>query len=193
MPNHQGEDAYQDQKGLPVNGTPTYARTLRAIGHALESLHVEAFDLESNGKGYHVRGEAKAHLLENSPLQNLLKSGLRAVWRTLQGPYQPPPSPVALELHYSPEDIERLDSEGRERRSDPKGMPDTFRLSQALRLVGAYIDLKGARLLGLSMRDQWITLRYETAQALRRVEEHRIASLQDLSVNRYLHRSNRNP
>jgi hypothetical protein len=70
-------------------------------------------------------------------------------------------------------------------------MSDTSRWSQVLRLVGAYLDLKGACLLGLSVREQQIAVRYKTALGLSRVEEHRVASLYDFSVNMYLQRADR--
>lgn len=182
----------QSQRKFPaITDAVNYARALRAIGDALESLHVEAFDLESNGNGCLVRGEKKSHLVKKPAGKNTLKSGFRAAWQRLQGQSPVQPTPEGFELHYSRQDLERLDKEGQTRRSRAQGMADTSRLSQVLRLVGAYLDLKGARLLGLSMREQQITLRYETALGVNRVEQHRIASLYDFSVNMYLHRADR--
>ena len=169
----------------------TYARALRAIGDALESLHLEAFDLESKDDSYLVRSERKLSSSDKTPTQSTLRAGLRAAWWQLLGQPAAQPRSESIEIRYGAEDIEQLDSKGRSKRTQTKGMSDTSRLSQVLRLVGAYLDLKGACLLGLSVREQQISVRYKTTLGLSRVEEYRVASLYDFSVNMYLQRAYR--
>lgn len=169
----------------------TYALALRAIGGALESLHVEAFDLESRDDGYLVRSERKSSSSDKTPRQSTLRAGLRAAWRQLLEQPAAQPCSKSIEIRYSAEDIEQLDKNGRSKRTQTKGMSDTSRLPQVLRLVGAYLDLKGACLLGLSVREQQISVRYKTALGFSRVEEYRVASLYDFSVNMYLQRADR--
>ncbi|MGH7828570.1 MAG: hypothetical protein ACREP8_00190, partial [Candidatus Binatia bacterium] len=113
------------------------------------------------------------------------------IWHRWLG--QPPPesSSKTLEIHYKVEELEQLDEKAQARRTQLKGLADTSRLPQVLRLVGAYLDLKGASLSALSVHDEQVTLQYQTATGVSRVEEHRVASLYDFAVNMYLQRADR--
>lgn len=163
--------------------TASYAQTLRAIGQTLEVLDLEAFELKSDGRDYLVRGETAALLLEKQDLQ---ESGLRAVWRRLLRGQQA--KPRSIELRYTPEDIDRLQREGQTRRRDPHEIPDPYSVSEILRAVGAYLDLKGAHLLEVSRRNGRVTIQYETAEGRRTVEKHKLSSLYNFWVHRCMQR-----
>jgi hypothetical protein len=63
--------------------------------------------------------------------------------------YQSPPAPTPLILHYTLDDLEQLDHEGREgrRKGDyDSSVKDFLRLSQILRAIGVYVSRKGSRL-----------------------------------------------
>ncbi|MGH7829407.1 MAG: hypothetical protein ACREP8_04460, partial [Candidatus Binatia bacterium] len=52
-----GQDLAEAKPALPIKSTFGYAQALRAIGDALESLHVETFEVESKDSSYLVRAE----------------------------------------------------------------------------------------------------------------------------------------
>jgi len=102
-------------------------------------------------------------------------------------------SPEPLELRYTPEDIGRLEREGRAKRSDPSRTPDLSTLSQALRAIGQYIDRKEARFVRLSRQVpsgaiSLLSVEYQTGMRERKKEELRASGLYDLSVRMYKQR-----
>jgi len=178
------------ERELIGKSTSSYSGALRAIGKDLESLRVLAFDMEISDNGFLVRVEKRSSR-PSTDTKTALKRNLQAAWRrVLDKPSAPMPT-ESSEIRYSAEDIEALERKGQAERTQSRGLADTYRLSQVLRLAGAYVDLKGARLTGLSFREERITVRYETQQGVKRVEEHRVASLYDFAVNMYLQRAER--
>lgn len=101
-------------------------------------------------------------------------------------------SPEPLELRYTSEDTQRLERQGRAKRRDPAGTPDFSALSQALRVIGEYIDRKDGRLLGVSKHaGAMLTLEYDTGQHRLKKEEFLASGLYDLSVRMYKRRDTR--
>jgi hypothetical protein len=101
-------------------------------------------------------------------------------------------SPEVGELRYTPEDIQRLERQGRLRRSDPFGTPDFISPSQILRAVGDYLDTKDGRLVGISRRAPegaapLLTIEYDTRRDRKR-EEFLFSALYNLSVSMYKQR-----
>ncbi len=188
-----GEQTQEDtiQFILGKKSPGTHAQILRVIGQALNKLHVQAFELKVQDNKYFLRGESKKPLLKKSRIQNGLKGQLWALWRRFQCPYKAKRPSVVFELHYTPQDINDLESKGRARRQDPKGMPEAYSLCEILRVVGAYVDLKGARLLEVSKQGQWVTIRYQTAQDRTHMEKVEISSFYAIFVRMYLQRSDR--
>src|SRR2546422_8260153 len=83
---------------------------------------------------------------------------------------QPATSSKSLELRYTPEDIGRLERQGRARRSDPSRTPDFSSLSQVLRAIGHYVDRKDGYLLEVSKKApslgaRVLSVQYKTAGA----------------------------
>ncbi|TMB62535.1 MAG: hypothetical protein E6J54_30410 [Deltaproteobacteria bacterium] len=181
-------------------GTANYAQPLRAIGQALELLNVESFDMEPDGEDFLVRG--KATLPGNSPEQPSEEDKVRHIWgvlprqRTLESGMNVPARPVTvtqLELRYTPKDVDRLESEGRAKRMDPRRIPDAGSLSQLFRTIGAYIGQKRARLLKVSWNGNSIVLLYETSPGRLNDEVLTVSDLYDVSVRMYMKRADRNP
>ncbi len=139
-----------------------YAQTLRAIGQDLEGKHPKNFDLEVSGDLYFVRA----------------KVGV-------------PSSAETFEWRYTSEDIERLEREGKARRSDSGGMPDFLSLSQILRGVGCYVDLKGGYIQRTSKEDQVVTIEYTTGLSQHNRAVCPVSTLYDLCVRMYIQRSSR--
>src|SRR5512132_1411705 len=106
-------------------------RSLMSAIICSEALRAIGQDLEARGiKTYVIRPAADFYVVEAG--------------------YQSPPAPTPVTLHYTLDDIERLDHEGRERRDHDSGFEDFLRLSQILRAIGSYVGRKGARLLSIS-------------------------------------------
>jgi hypothetical protein len=171
-----------------------YAKSLRSIGQALEMLRFEAFDIESDGDDCLVRGVFQPS--EDRAPEDLHSGPLPGIWRKLrrqdyaQAGFSPVPwSAIVLELRYTPEEIDRLDHEGQARRRDPHGTPDADSLSQTLRAVGAYLDTKGVRLVGISRKNPFVIIRYQTPLQNRQEEQLTPTSLRDLWRTMYLRRA----
>jgi hypothetical protein len=180
--------------------TANYEQPLRAIGQALELLNVESFEMEPDGEDFLVRG--KATLPGNSPEQPSEEDKVRHIWgvlprrRTLESGMTIPARPVTvtqLDLRYTPKDVDRLESEGRTRRMDPRRIPDAGSLSQLFRTIGGYIGQKRARLLKVSWNGNSIVLLSETSSGRLSDEVLTVSDLYDVSVRMYMKRADRNP
>jgi hypothetical protein len=93
---------------------------MSAIGR-LEALRAIGNDLEMRGvKTFVIRCEAELYVVEAG--------------------YQSPPAPTPVILHYTLDDIEQLDREGREGDDRDSGVKDFLSLSQILRAIGTYLS-----------------------------------------------------
>ncbi len=185
-----------------MNSNTEYAKPLRAIGQVLEALHVQEFEMESDGNDYIVRGKAKADPPEESSGESLPRGGLRAFWRDLRGlsredqvdhDVAATPSYKTLELRYTPDDLNRLEREGQAKRCDPNQMPNARSTSQVLRATGAYVNDRYSRLLGVIWQNQSVRIMYETALGSQEVDEIKVSAMYDFWVRMYLRRDKRNP
>jgi hypothetical protein len=164
----------------------SYAQALRVVGQALESWHLEDFDLEGHGNDFLVRGVKR-----DAPRGgNLLGAVQRLLFR------KPTAHTNFVMLHYTPEEIDRLEQEGRAQRTSASGMPDLSSLSQVLRALGTYVDGKGGRLLAIRRKQlspvmQSIKLEYQTYQGEVKKEEHETSAMYDLAVHMYMQRKKR--
>ncbi len=171
---------------------PGCVHGLRVIGQALADLHIDEFELNKDGDEYAVYAQARA--LTKAPAR--IKLG--ALLHRLQDKYlgvragipKARPVPTALQLRYTPADIERLDCEHQIRSLTNGKKPDPYSLPELLRLVGTYVDRKG-RLVSLFKGLEHLTLQYLTERGETKIEDHNVASFYDLSVHMYLKRSNR--
>jgi hypothetical protein len=140
----------------------TWLEALRAIGHDLEMRGIKTFV---------VRCEANRCVVEAG--------------------YQSPPAPTPVILHYTLDDIEQLDREGREGDDRDSSVKDFLSLSQILRAIGTYVSRKGARLLSVSNNALTagtmpvVTIEYETAQGERVVDDRTASAIYDMCVRIY--------
>ena len=140
---------------------------LRAIGQSLEAQQTKDFDLSTLETGFVV--------CENKPRDLKWR---RTIRRNGNG--------KALDLsgvHYTVDDIAKLDQSGKERRRTAAQTPDFYALSQTLRTVGGFVDRRGLRLLELSSRGAKLTLRLEQPGGRSLVETHTTASLHNIFVS----------
>jgi len=168
-----------------------YSQLLRPVGQMLEPLRIEVFSLRVEDEGVAVQAQKPP-----SPPPPPPDVSLRVVWQALRrkksAPVSDPqPSSGVLELHYSHDDITRMDSEGRTRRQGVGGSPEAHALSQILRAVGAFVDQKQGRLFGVTKSGQDITIEYESALRQKLIEKYTVASLYDYWVKMYLRRRER--
>ena len=150
-----------------------YAQTLRAIGQALETLDIGDFNFEPDGDNYLVNGTS---------------SGKR---RRISQAVDPIAPVSAIEVSYSPGDVERLEHEGRNQRANVHGTTDSSRLSQALRVIGSYLSQKYSRLLRISRTGESFEVQYQSSLGSRFSEKFSAADLYDLWVRFYMQRSMR--
>jgi hypothetical protein len=140
----------------------TWLEALRAIGHDLEMRGIKTFV---------VRCEANICVVEAG--------------------YQSPPAPTPVILHYTLDDIEQLNREGRDGDDRDSGVKDFLSLSQILRAIGTYVGRKGARLLSVSNNALTagtmpvVTIEYETAQGERVVDDRTASAIYDMCVRIY--------
>ena len=158
--------------------TIDYAQAFRVIGAALEALKVENFDLEIKDLEYWIRGCAK-EAPNSVPVEGRKYFGN---WLKKRKRLFSQQSGAAFELHYTPDDLRDLELKGRALRGTSQGYPDAQSLSEILRSVGEFLDLKHVCLSRLAMRGRWITLHYKSAQGHLVVEEHTAASLHSFWV-----------
>jgi hypothetical protein len=168
------------------------SRALRAIGQALEEIHLDSFEILSEGPELVIRANAAA--LKKSARREDREIGLGALWRRLRSRHlekhassnhKAPP----LEVRYGWEELTHLDRNRKSRSSPEPKKPDVYNLPEMLRLVGAHLDMKKAQLLRLSKREQQLTIEYRTDRGEIKRENHDVASFYDLSVHLYLKRT----
>ncbi len=150
-----------------MNSNTKYAKPLRAIGQDLEKLHVQKFELESDGNDYIVRNMVEADQVDHDAAT---------------------PSYKTLELRYTPEDLNRLEREGQAKRRDLNQMPNARSISEVLRASGAYVNDTSCRLLRVIWQNQSVRIMYETTLGDQTVDEIEVSSLYDFCMHMYLHR-----
>ena len=169
----------------------SFSQLLRPVGQMLEPLQVDSFSLKVEDRGVAVYAEK--HEIPHAPAPNV---SLKVSWqvfrrkKTASAP-EPQPSSGTLEIHYTHDDIARMDTEGQSKRTGAPGSPEAHALSQILRAVGAFVDQKQGRLLGVTKDGQDISIEYESALKRVSTEKFTVASLYDYWVKMYLRRRQR--
>lgn len=169
----------------------SFSQLLRPVGQMLEPLQIESFSLKVEDRGVAVYAEK-----HETPGASAPNVSLRVSWQIFrrkkaQPAQDPQPSSGTLEIHYTHDDIARMDSDGRSKRTGEGGSPEAHTLSQILRAVGAFVDQKQGRLLGVSKDGQEIRIEYESALKRDLTETFTVASLYDYWVKMYLRRRQR--
>lgn len=169
-----------------------FAQILRPVGQILEPLQLESFSLKIEEGGVSVQAQKR-----EQRVQPAAEISLRVTWQLFRrkktaAAAEPQPSSGVLELHYTREDIARMESEGQSRRQAAGGQPEAHALSQILRAVGAFVDQKQGRLTSIKMAGQDITIEYESALRQNLTEKFTVATLYDYWVKMYLKRRQRN-
>jgi len=174
-----------------------YAQVLRAIGQDLETLQIQSFELEPVGEDFDVHGTMAVKNQSHEPVN---RHTLRVVWGSLpeaQNTELSEPGAKGLEssatvdVHYTIQDIERLEYAGRACRLNSQRLADASSLSQLLRCIGAYLSQKCARLLKLAREGDVVFLEYQSSLGSRIKENLSASGLYDIWVRMYLQRADR--
>jgi len=166
---------------------------LRAIGQDLERIPLPDFDMKLMEGRCVVNGMAippepeKPKEPDNVGISGFFKKILSSEFEAVQVP-EPQPEPV--EKTYRLEDVERLEMEGQAQRSNQGGRPDPYRISQMLRVSGAYFDGKNAQVVGLLKRGNLLKVDYRTESGELRKEDRQYAELYDFGLRLFSDRQN---
>lgn len=183
------EEAYFLGLDESAGQTLSYARELRAIGQALEGKNFLSLDLELDGGDYVARGKVRLARSGGPSIIDLLRDAIRSL---VNGESAGPMTARDLVLRFTAAKIYQMDSAGREKRRDSNQTPDAHSLSQLLRGAGAYLDKhRNASLIGITVNDRWVTLRYRTAEGRLEQAKQDIEFFYNYWVKMYLQRSNR--
>ncbi len=164
-----------------------YARELRTLGQALEAHQISTVELEVESGVYFVHGKATALKPGQTSLARLIRDfvfGADTDSSVKDG--------EDVTLRYTTNEIQQLDGEGQAKRTDGSKTPDPYCLSQVLRGAGAYLDnRRETALVGISIQDRWVTLRYKTAEGRLEQAKEDIEYFFNYWVKMYLRRRNR--
>jgi hypothetical protein len=168
----------------------SFSQLLRPVGQMLEALQVESLSLKVEEAGVSVRAQKRPERQSAGP--NISLHVTWQIFRRKKSEPTPQPSSGVLELHYSHDDILRMDSQAQAQRKGTPGSPEAHTLSQILRAVGAFVDQKQGRLMGVTVEGQDISIEYESALKKNITEKFTVSSLYDYWVKMYLRRRERN-
>jgi len=179
------EPAGESDLDLP---STRYAEELRAVGQALEAQsRFVSVEIEAQGNGYWVRAAVDESKKPGESFGAILKRTFRSLVQSDKHT-----TSQTIELRYGAEEIQKLVQNGQARRHDTNAAPDPFTLCHILRIAGAYIDGSGqATLIGLAVKDCWITIRYKNASGQIKELKQDIQFFYDYWVKMYLRRKNR--
>jgi len=142
-----------------------YSNAFRWIGQSLEAMELKAVEVKTHGENYIIQAWNKGTSTS-----------------------------MDLEKHCGPEDLEKLELEGKERRKMLPGPPNLLSLSQVLRLAGNYVDRLRGRLIRVSWQDQSdkiqsVTIQYEPCLVDRREQsETQTTVIEEVCVHVYKQR-----
>ena len=142
-----------------------YANALRCIGQSLEAMQLKAVEVKSHGDNYVIQAWNKGTSTS-----------------------------MDLERHCTPEDLRKLEMDGRAKRKAFSGPPNLLSLSQVLRLAGNYVDRMRGRLIRVSWQDQSdkiqsVTIQYEPWPVDRREQgEAQTTVIEEICVHVYKQR-----
>ena len=142
-----------------------YSIALRCIGQSLESMELKAVEVKTHGENYIIQAWNKGTSTS-----------------------------MDIERHCSPEDLRKLEIEGKEKRQTLAGPPNLLSLSQVLRLAGNYVDRIRGRLIRVSWQDQSdkiqsVTIQYEPCPVDRKDQgESQTTVIEEVCVHVYKQR-----
>ena len=182
------DEAACQTNGLDIKPAPSYARDLRVVGQLLERRQVGSADLVYVADAYIIRGIQKAN--DNSRSDVYFSRRLMTrIGAILRGDFRRSLRSDVVDLRYDLEEIVKFDYLSRCKRSNLGPLPDPYSLSHILRSAGAYLDgRKNSSLIGISLQDRWVTIRFETAEGYPEESKQGLDYFYDYWVKMYLRR-----
>jgi len=139
----------------------SYEQELRVIGQALETRGITVFELKNQSGQYVVRGTPGKPASIIDSMRRLLKGAAKD---------------AGAPLHFSSDELGRIEQLGKTKRAKPDRLPDFYNLSNTLRTLGGYLNGKDAELLELHKRPLSVTLLYQNNRGHPHMEDRTIAS-----------------
>jgi hypothetical protein len=178
-------------------GNPAdYSRQLRAIGQDLENLRLVKFNLECTGSLYLVWTRGDAQETKGGGSKSFLSNPrFRGLWRHAprsQGQEEYvdlAPLRRVKRYRYTQRHIDNIEKAARVRRRVHNGSADGHSLSQLLRSVGALIERRSQKLLGIAWQETAVSIVFEDENGKRGIDIFRPDQLYDLWVKMYLQRN----
>jgi hypothetical protein len=172
-----------------------YEHILRAIGQGLESLSLEAFDLEVAEDTFSIRGIPTRKESEKSPVTklNAFKKAFLDICNNAKTPSETPAVNVPnssrlLRLQFTQADIDKLERDGQALRSDWERSPLSHSLPQVLRTVGWYVDHKKGQLHKISRTGDTLSVSYTGLLGTQKMETLTLVEIYDMWVHLYKQR-----
>jgi hypothetical protein len=172
-----------------MNDDINYAALLRPIGQTLEALRIDSFAVKPDSDGFIVRDKTR-NRAQLTPRERAFLAELHSN----QAPSLHKEEALRLaagvfEWHLTPDDIERFETEGRERRQEPARTPDSHSVSQILRVVGSILDQKRGQLSYIVKDEQVVTVAYALPEGKIASEDYSVPMLYDRWVGMYKKRA----
>ena len=158
----------------------SYARSLRVIGQALDSLRITSFALMKDADKFIIRN------WEPSFLKNIADQ----VWGSSDCAPKPTNTKSRDLLIYDNSDTERLETVGRARRGSGESHT-SYKISSGLRALGDYLDKHRATSVHIWWSTESVTVKYKTAAGTWKETNFTVQNLRDLAVGMYIRRSGR--
>jgi hypothetical protein len=186
--NDEAEASWQ-MDGLDQTPASSYARDLRVVGQLLERRQITSADLVCVADAYIIRGIQKSSG-DSRFLSYLARRFMTRLHAVLHCDFCPSLPSRVINLRYDLEEIVKADYLARCKRSSISPLPDPYSLSHILRTAGAYLDgRKNSSLIGISLQDPWITIRFETAEGNPEEAKQNRQHFYDYWVKMYLRRA----
>jgi hypothetical protein len=186
---HDEAEAPWQMDGLGQTPASSYARDLRVVGQLLERRQITSVDLVCVADAYIVRGIQRSSG-DSRFLSYLSRRYMPRLHAILHGDLRPSLRSRIINLRYDLEEIVKADYLARCKRSSISPLPDPYSLSHILRSAGAYLDgRKSSSLIGISLKDRWVTIRFETAAGNPEETKQNLQYFYDYWVKMYLRRA----
>jgi len=142
-----------------------YARALRSVGHLLQMRDLQAFELSCENNEFRLRCG-----------------------------YQKPPCSTPVEMRYSLDEIEFLESEYQKKSNGLNETVDFYSLGEILRGIGAYVNKRNGKLVKISNNESSmaagsVKLQYQTSDGDLTEEVFTLSSIYELCLRLYKERA----
>jgi hypothetical protein len=168
----------------------THAKSLRAIGQALEALGVVAFVMQKDGRNYLIRSDSFTDLAAVAEKKNLSEK----IWdRASLAKKTRELLKENGSLSFLPPYVSWLDAQGRRKRRKRQSAQatGTMKLSQLLRTVGRHLDRLEPHAFTISWSATGATIHYELADGQQISETLSMEKVRELTLRMRFQRRRR--